>query len=72
MENTNSTTVWVSGSARRERMRSLEESSASATSPYRAKTIASMIVVFPDPVGPVSRNRPEAAKRSKSIVSVPA
>ena len=34
--------------------------------------MASMMVVLPEPVGPVSRKRPEAVKRSKSMVSVPA
>ena len=72
VENTSSTAVGSCGPARVERMRSREESAGSATSPYRAKTMASIIVVLPDPVGPVSRNRPEAPTASKSMRSLPA
>jgi hypothetical protein len=41
--------------------------SAPASPPYRANTTASMIVDLPEPVGPSSRNTPEAASAAKSI-----
>ena len=51
-----------------ERRRSFDASFVRATSPYRAKVIASISVDLPDPVGPSSRKSPESSKAEKSTL----
>ena len=41
------------------------------SSPYSAQTMASKIVVLPEPVGPVIRKRPFLPSASKSMVCSP-
>ena len=55
-----------------ERRRSFDASFVRATSPYRAKVMASMSVDLPAPVGPSSRKSPDSSKAEKSTVCAPA